>query len=237
MFTSVDYTVTLYQGCGTPGHPYACPYGWCKALGIPHAPELKITDWTLLVPPSIEEAVIFVNSAHDWLAPVIPSDWILELLKWIGRQNPSLEFLLQSKWPLRAYDYPTFLEDVKDRVILATTIETDSQEILNGIGCLASPITERAYVMATFKSLGYRTRLSLEPLFKFNPKNMAEIIRQVGPEIIEIGLDNYSHRHHLIIPQPRPDDVQELITSVACLKPEPKVNLKTSIKEWLKREG
>ncbi|MBA7491954.1 hypothetical protein ES702_02502 [subsurface metagenome] len=199
MFRSVDYTATYYQGCD-----HGCP--WCWTLfqrgPISHEPRLLQRDEYQLLKE--REACIFLNSAHDSFALCIPTDWILQMLRWIGRQHPSLEFYLQSQAVERTLNEEVILEQllqVRDRVIIGTTIQTDREDIIRMFS-EAPSISRRYQAMLKFKELGFRLRLSLEPLFDFNYAKLADIVLNIGPELVEIGLDNYAHRHKLDIPQP-----------------------------------
>jgi len=236
MFRSVDYTFTYYQGCGAEEGQLACPYCWTRwqfDRPISRFPKLMWTDPSAELPDDIREAVIFVNSAHDTFAPVIPREYVDDLLSFISHQHPSVEFLLQSKWPGRALEWEEALEKSKDRVILGTTLESTYQGVLDDIGCRPPPLVERVRAMSELHDRGYRTRLSLEPLFRFNPIAMACYIEAIGPELIEIGLDNYGRRHRLNIPQPDPAHVRELLKSIKKMGID--VNLKKGMDAFLRR--
>lgn len=230
MFKSVDYTFTAYQGCGTADEPYPCPYGWCKAQNINHRPVLKLTDPTKMVPAGIREAVIFVNSAHDVFAPVIPNKWIQDLCYWMARQDPSLMFYLQSKYITRGLQFREELKLLKDRVILGTTMETNDQQLLNGIGCKGPAVQARSQALEAFRDSGFRTRVSLEPLFKFKAADLFRLVMSTEPELVELGLDNYKWKHGLDIPQPDPDEYRILVKGLFRRGVE--IYEKQSIRRW-----
>lgn len=232
MFKSVDYTMTAYQGCGTIDEPYPCPYGWCKAQGINHYPTLKLTNPERLIPESIKEAVIFVNSAHDVFAPVIPDDWVQDLCSWMARQDPSLIFYLQSKYITRGLMYRDILEPLKDRVILGTTLETDDQQLLNSIGCKTPAVQARAQALGSFQEIGFKTRVSLEPLFRFSAVRLVRLVKIAAPELVVIGLDNYRWKHGVDIPQPDFETYRLLVKGL--FRAGVKVAQKDSIRRWLK---
>lgn len=230
MFSSVDYTGTYYQGCD-----HGCLICWTRWMWggpISHEPRLMQTDEYELLDE--REAVIFLNSAHDSLAECNPTEWILAMLRWIGRQHPSLEFYIQSQNPERALTQPILhaLEQVKPRVILGTTIQTNRQDIIDSFS-KAPPIIRRVYAMLRLGALGFRLRLSLEPLYAFDYLDLRDLVISIGPELVEVGLDNYGHRHKLNIPQPN-------LSDYLCLKEDLeevgiRVNEKKSIRKWRRK--
>ena len=122
----------------------------------------------------------------------------------------------------------------RDRIIMATTLETSYQGILDSIGCKTSPLTERVRAIAEFKSLGFKTRISLEPLYSFDPTSLAGMIEACGPELVEIGLDNYMNYHGLQIPQPTPSRVNRLLRDIKAM--DIQVNLKKGMPKFLNGE-
>ncbi len=221
MFRSVDYTMTYYQGCGTTdtlaSGKWACPYCWTKHQhwgSISRYPRLLWEDPQARIPPSIQEATIFMNSAHDSFSPIIPKEWIEDMITFMAHQHPSINFYLQSKWIHRARRHIDTLWEIRDRIILGTTIETNDQDLLDSIGCCAPPVKARAAALKYFKEQGFKTRLSLEPLFDFDVKEMLSLIKDVSPELVEIGLDNYQQKHGLVIPQPSKGKILMLLNGL-----------------------
>lgn len=232
MFKSVDYTGTYYQGCD-----HNCLICWTLFMPggpISHAPKLMQKDEYELLKE--REACIFLNSAHDSFAKCIPTEWILSMLRWIGRQHPSLEFYLQSQAIERAfYEAIIFLNllDLKHQVIIGTTIQTNRQDIIDKISNAPS-IESRFTTMLKIGGYGFRLRLSLEPLFAFDYIQLRDMVLKIEPELVEVGLDNYAHRHKIKIPQPD-------YPSYTYLKQDLedagiKVNEKANIKRWRERQ-
>lgn len=235
MFKSVDYTFTYYQGCGTfESKEPACPVCWTKWFPfgpISRLPKLLQENRNALIPERIQEAVIFLNSAHDTFAPVIPAQWIDDMIYWMGLQHPSIEFLLQSNWLDRALQFEHKLSWLKDRIYIATTFQTDDQSILTKFGFMTPCLETRLASISTFKALGYRTRISLEPLYRFNWRRLTDMVEEAGPELVEMGLDNYMNRHKLEIPQPSRESCIIIKENLEALGIE--VFLKTSMKKFL----
>lgn len=194
MFKSVTHTATFYMGCD-----HNCKYCWAECMGIPHVPKLVQRDFTEVLP--VENAFIFLNSAHDSFAACIPDEWIKLMLDWIGLQHPSNRFLLQTKNPKRLFGWIKNLEAIKDRVVLGTTLETDNEDRAAKLS-KAQSVIHRAWALAKMREFGFTTFLSLEPLVKFNPDVMIRLVRAVAPMALEIGLDNWQSRHHCKMERP-----------------------------------
>lgn len=204
MFKSVDYTATYYQGCN-----HGCKFCWTLFMPggpINHEPRLMQTNEFETIPimrlNEDKEAVVFLNSAHDTFADCIPDEWILAMLRWIGRQPEGLVFYLQSQNVWRALVYMSHLKEIQDKVIIGTTIQTDNEELIKKFSD-APTIYNRYAAMRRFGTEGFRLRLSLEPLFAFNYYDLRKLVLYIRPELVEVGLDNYAGRHKLDIPQPR----------------------------------
>ena len=228
MFESVDYTFTYIQGCGHDEVFYPCPVGWAKLMGISHEARLVWEDPEALIPASIREATIFLNSAHDSFAPRIPDQWISDMIRWMSRQDPSIRFYLQSKFLPRARLFFDELYMLRDRVIMGTTLTTTSQSLLDDAGFKVAPLKDLYGTLVFFRDAGFRVRLSLEPLYSFNPRIMADRVKRLEPEVVEVGLDNYLNRHRIPIPQPTRESVQLLVPLTNT-----RVILKKGMRKWL----
>lgn len=194
MFKSVTHTATFYRGCD-----HECVYCWARMMGLSHEPKLIQTDEHEIL--KVQNAVIFLNSAYDSFAKCIPSEWIISMLRWIRRQHPSNKFLLQTKNPQRMFGFLKPLLEVKDRVRLGTTVETNRDT--SGISKASSP-RARAWALATLREkYGFETFLSFEPLMNFNLERMLVIVRAVAPFCIEIGFDNWEHKHKVHLKRPK----------------------------------
>ncbi len=229
MFTSVDWTATYYQGCD-----HDCIVCFTKFLPwgpINHKPKLLQTNEHQIIKG--KKGVVFLNSAHDSFATCIPDEWILAMLRWIGRQHEDLIVYLQSQNVERALEFLPQLKEIQNHVIIGTTIQTDSELIIKKMS-RAPSILSRYQAILKFRLDGFRVRLSLEPLFRFNLANMVAMVRDINPELVEVGLDNYAYRHKLEIPQPRLGAYQVL--KIRLQNHGIKVIEKDSIKKWRNRE-
>lgn len=233
MFKSVDYTGTFTQGCGTEEDPHPCDYCLTKFLGWPisHKPRLMQQDDLELL--KVRDCVVFLDSVHDGYAPVIPDAWIRKKHRWIGIQDPSITFYIQSKWISRALqDHLADLEAIKDRVIMGTTITSNRVNLVQKYS-RAPPVDLRARSILEFSRIGFKTRLSLEPYLSFDPDILINWIVEINPELVEVGLDNYNHRHKLNMPIPSRSD--HLLLKRVLEGRGIKVFEKSSIVNWLSR--
>ena len=236
MFRSVDYTGTYYQGCGTENDPYPCGYCLTKYLpwgSISHKPRLiQVNEHELL---KVRECTVFLNSVHDSFAPVIPSEWIHGMLRWIGRQHETIKLYIQSKYIDRARsEFMAQLLEVQDHVIIGTTIESNRSRQVAQF-CNADNVYTRAMALMDFSKLGFRTRISHEPLQAFDVKDLLRMDTAIAPELIELGLDNYLSRHQLNIPQPTYIEYETYVDGL--ISRGIPFEEKDSIKRWRKREA
>jgi len=229
MFKSVTHTGTYFQGCD-----HLCPdcfTQWAFAHPISHVPKLVQTDEYEIL--KVKDATTFLNSAHDSGANCIPDDWILAMFRWIGRQDPSNAFLIQSQNIKRFAVKPFFSEllKIKDRVIISTTIRTNRE---TPCGKVPMSNNHKMGYLARYREYGFRIRLSHEPLWTFDAEKLLKMDQAIKPELIEIGLDNYAYRHKLDLPKPDPIEyeVYRTMLSQAGIK----YNEKDSIKKWRQTE-
>ena len=188
MFKSVGWTWNPIAGC-----THDCLYCWAKALNDkwkkPFTPVFREVYLKDKMPN--DGSWIFIGSMGDVFCSGVPDEWIHKLLDFIKKDKSNNVFLLQTKNPGRfheeniSYD----LEEIKDKVILGTTLETNWD---TSDWSKAPPPYERAYSLINKKRDGFKTFLSLEPLAEFDNKFMQGWIKRIDPEAIEIGLENYT---------------------------------------------
>ena len=118
-----------------------------------------------------------------------PRAVIADILEIIQGQ-PDVKFLFCSKNPacyaLWGLEYP-------DNLYLGATIETDRDYGLTQ----APPPEERFMAMEVLRHK--HKFISIEPLMDFHLRTMLDWMRSIGPEIIEVGPDNY----HNCLPEPQ----------------------------------
>ncbi len=159
---------------------------------------------------------IFVGSSTDMLADDIPSEWIIKVLEHCKRYTRNT-YLFQTKNPVMFHKYRN---DFPSNSILGTTIETnrDTKEFSK-----APTTLERSQWMADEGLSCMRKMVTMEPVMDFDVPIIAEWIKQIKPEFVNIGAD--STRNNL--PEPSIKKIGQLIEE---LKRFTKVNLKDNLK-------
>jgi hypothetical protein len=143
-------------------------------------------------------------------------EWMSRILERI-RQLPDRTFLIQSKNPsvFRSYRFP-------DNVILATTIETNRDDLLEGISW--APLPSERYE-AMLKLHHPRKIVTVEPVLEFDVEILERWVRRIGPEACYVGYD--SKRNYL--PEPELSKVEALMRK---LRETTDVRAKTIRKAW-----
>jgi len=131
---------------------------------------------------------IFVGSMGDVFCGGVPDEWIIKLLNFIKENQADNVYLLQTKNPNRFPWFIDQLEEIKDKIIVGTTLETTWNTPWSG----APPTDSRADYLVYMKKNGFKTFLSLEPIADFRLTTMKRWINDISPEAIEIGLENYT---------------------------------------------
>lgn len=203
MFKSVGWTWNPICGC-----THGCPYCWAESLmkrwGKSFEPQFREHFLKDKMPD--DGSWIFVGSMGDLFCPGMKDEWILQVLYFIKQCEADNKFLLQTKNPFSFLAFGLELEDIKDKVILGTTIETNRETEWSN-----SPLaTKRVEHLALMKDNGFKTFLSLEPLADFDVDKLTYMIIDVAPEAIEIGLENYTNT----LPRPSEDKILELIENI-----------------------
>jgi DNA repair photolyase len=216
MFKSVTRTWNPFVGC-----LFQCTYCWARRLA-----ETKLKDSPRyrdgFQPKPVEEELtrqfkpgefVFVSDMGDiaWAS----RSWVVEILERIMR-FPQTDFLLQSKNPRKFSEWHLY---VPANVYLGTTIETTEDYGFTK----APPPWERYLALASLRHP--RKFISIEPIMDFRLDLLTEWIEKIGPDIVEVGYDNYNNR----LTEPKLDKTLELIQRIGQFT---KVEKKTIRKAW-----
>ena len=145
---------------------------------------------------------IFVGSSCDLFADAIPKEWILETLDHCrGYEN---KYLFQSKNPQRMRNFEDY---IPKNSILGTTIETD-RFYTEYMGNAPLPL-ERARALSSL-SMNFKTMVTIEPIIKFCPLCLWNLICICSPEWVNIGADSKGSG----LPEPDADEISELIRNL-----------------------
>jgi hypothetical protein len=151
-------------------------------------------------------ATIFVGSCGDWAFS--RPEWtraVIEAVKKHRSQRPKT-FYFQSKAPKC---FAPFVNEFPDNVILLTTLETNKDDIYEGISKAPKP-TER---YQQFLELDYpRKVITMEPLIDFDLDVMVEWVKNINPLYVWIGVN--SKPKQVQLPEPDPEKVEELIIAL-----------------------
>lgn len=158
---------------------------------------------------------IFVGSSTDMFAENNPKDWIENVLEKC-RKYPGNKYLFQSKNPKRIAEFV-----LPERSIIGTTIETN--RVYNQIMGKAPYPLFRAEVIHMFKTMGFKTMITIEPILDFDMKELVDLIRYANPDWVNIGAD--SKGHNLLEPSR-----EKILTLIEELKGFTEVRLKPNIK-------
>lgn len=203
MFKSVGWTWNPIYGC-----THNCEYCWAKSFsdrfGRSFIPGFR-SKYMLDKFPN-DGTWIFVGSMGDMFCRGVKDEWILNVLSKIQIDNPHNKFLLQTKNPFSFIAFGLELEELKEQLILGTTIETNRDTPWSK----APPTKKRYESLTTMKKAGFKTFLSLEPLADFDLLELFSWIVDIDPEAIEIGIENYSN----YLPKPPSEKTQELINLI-----------------------
>jgi DNA repair photolyase len=197
--------------------PHDCSYCYVKRWGP--LPPMHIDERDMKT-DLCKGNFIFVGHTVDLFAEEVPKEWIERVLIHCCKY-PDNKYLFQSKNPMR---FLNFLDLLPTDVLLATTIETN-RVIYNE--SKAPPYTLRAYALKVLSELGYRTMVTIEPIFDFDLEDLVGLIKMAHPEWVNIGADSKGHR----LPEPSREKINQLIDA---LKKETSVKLKGNLQRLMR---
>ena len=146
---------------------------------------------------------IFVVDMGDLFGSWVPVEWIRQVLDAI-KMWPETDFLLMTKNPKRYHEF-----ELSENVVLGTTLESNREYD----GTIA-PCPWSRY--ETFSEHPHPCKfVSIEPIMDFDLGTMLSWVRNIKPQIVEVGADNY--RHNLL--EPDPSKLQALIIGLEAEVP------------------
>ena len=200
MFRSVGWTWNPLTGC-----EWGCEYCWAKRhadrYNKPFNPQFREHFLKDKLPD--DGTWIFVCSNGDFNSPNMGKEWKASVLRTIKNYQGSCKFLLTSKSPRDFIPLYEELYEIRDRIILGTTIETNREITWSN----APDPVNRAEFLSFFKTNGFKTFLSLEPLADFDLMKLLSYVEIIKPEAIEIGLENYTD----VLPRPDNEKIISLV--------------------------
>lgn len=211
MFKSVTRTWNVFVGCR-----FDCTYCNARKLAetrLKDSPRYKDGFTPKLVESELRRSFkagefIFIGYMGD--IAFAARDELLRILARV-REFPETDFLVQTKKPESLYvlweEYSIYLPP---NVVFGTTIETNRDY---GLSKAAAPYERFLYLNAYPAE---RKFVSIEPIMDFDLETMVMWMRVIGPDIIEVGADNYSNN----LPEPRWEKVEELLSRLREVCPQ-----------------
>lgn len=193
MFNCVTETWNPVVGC-----QHDCSYCWARRLAetkLRHTKKyegFKPRIWEKEFKRKFKpEALVFVSDMGDLFGCWVDQTWIWQVLSHI-RKFPQTTFLLLTKNPERYFEF-----NIPQNCILGTTIESNRH--YPDISKAPSP-KERYHVFHMLNSHRmfngekiYRLMISIEPIMQFDLPILTKWIKNVEPEFVYVGYDNYGH--------------------------------------------
>jgi len=176
MFGFVKYTCNPIVGCY-----HECIYCWARR----QAKRLKRL---------CDKCYKFLCDMSDIFGWWVSHVRLMEILDFI-KHNPQTTFFLETKNPSKILQYRG---DIPKNVILSTTIETDHYP-KEGIS-KAPPPEERVKIFWQLRHP--HKHVSIEPIIDFDLNTLVEWIKDIEPEMVSIGYDNYGILKKHGIPEP-----------------------------------
>ncbi len=209
------------------GCRHECVYCWARRLAegrLSHLPQYRNGFTSVRI---VEKAfnqsfkpgeTVFTVDMGDMWGDWVPGEWIKRVLSHASKY-PRTVFLFLTKNPKR---YHEFLDWLPPNSILGATIETNRDTLTASIS-RAPPPSERYQYMKTLP--WPRKLVSIEPILDFDPETMIEWIKDIQPETVHIGYDNYSNK----LPEP---PLHKTLRLIRELRRHTQVTLGTIRKAW-----
>lgn len=140
------------------------------------------------------DSVVFVCDLADLFGSWVSPSVIVKVLDFV-RFNPQTVFFLETKNPS---GMRCFMDEVPENTIVSVTIETNRYPE-DGVS-KAPPPEDR---FKEFRRIDHpRKHVSIEPIIDFDMEVLLEWMRDIQPEMVSIGYDNYGILRRCGIPEP-----------------------------------
>lgn len=198
MFGCVTCTFNPIVGC-----LHGCKYCWARQLALTklkHTKKYGDGFYPKLWKPAFKrkfkpDDFVFVSDMGDLFGWWVPPERIEQVFKHI-KKFPKTTFLLLTKNPER-------YRSIKITVncVCGATVESDIDHKVSG----ARPPESRLLHMIMVKHK--RKMISIEPIMRFNMRRFVNWLREIKPEFVYVGLDNYNNH----LPEPSIEEIDNLI--------------------------
>ncbi len=142
---------------------------------------------------------IFVGSSCDMFAKEIPEDWIIKTIDHCFKYENENNFLFQTKNPKNIRR----IFPAKTTICVSLESNRHYKDILRNS---PSPM-ERVEQMQLIRQPLF---ITVEPVLKFDTKELVEMIKSCNPVQVNIGSDSQHHN----LPEPTKEELTELISEL-----------------------
>jgi len=202
MFGFVDGRCNVLVGCY-----HDCVYCWARIWAkrlrricekcyrfVPHLHAERMYDERGRFRRTPARSIVFVCDMSDMFGIWVSPDVIRRILDFI-RCNPQTTFFLETKNPLRMRH---FEDEIPRNTIISTTIETDRYP-KKGVSKAPSPKERfKAFLLIDHP----HKHVSIEPVIDFNLDVLLGWMKEIQPEMVSMGYDNYGVLKKHGIPEP-----------------------------------
>ncbi|MBM7839659.1 DNA repair photolyase [Alkalihalobacillus xiaoxiensis] len=171
-----SHTLNPYTGCA-----FACSYCYVRQMPVQLFRNQDWGEWVdvkqnagQLLEKELKSAkkkgsvTIFMSSSTDPYQPIEYKERVTrQLLEAMVHEQPDFLFV-QTRSSLVTRDIDLF-QQLKDKVRISITIETDSDEIRKAFSPSAPPIAGRLKALATLRQAGIPTQAAIAPLLPSSP--------------------------------------------------------------------
>lgn len=192
--TGYSHTLNPYAGCS-----FACSYCYVRQLPVALFRQQEWGTWVDIKEGAAEQlkkelvrakrkgaVTIFMSSSTDPYQPMEYAEKITRsLLETMAREKPDFLFV-QTRSPLVARDID-LLSEMKDRVRVSMTVETDLEEIRKAFSPSAPPLQARLNALKKIVAAGIPAQAAIAPLLPCSD----DFARKLASIVDRVCLDNF----------------------------------------------
>lgn len=184
------YSLNPYTGCS-----FGCSYCYVRQMPVALFREGEWGNWVDIkigaanllrkelhrAKASGKQVTIFMSSSTDPYQPVEHEEKVTRSILEVMVENPPDFLFVQTRSPLVSRDID-LLRQLKDRVRVSMTIETDSETIRKHFTPQAPPIPARFQTLEKLVNAGIPTQVAIAPLLpsgKYFPEKLKQFVERI----------------------------------------------------------